>query len=448
MRGASGLSRTLWPALIGGAIALGCTERPAPEPKYAGTLHVKGLFTVTGPTADVSVSYTKAILDAVAAANADGGVRGHEVRLLWTDYGYDVATAVHAYAGWKADGGLTSVSTIFGWGTGDTLQLSGQVKEDQIPYISASYAGSLASPLPINKSVEVGPGQNKAVMTEGAPYNFFAGTDYSTAIRLAMKFVHDEGAQKIAFAYCDKSYCTDPIPAGKAYAARLGLAVGNDVGGPGLESTPEALARIDTLFRDYFADPANDGVDWVWIGNSTGTARPAIQAIKKYRPRAKIVTNIWGFDENLFTGCAGDAGVNPCIDDVYGVMSFAAYGDTRFPGMEALTAVHDAARAAAGESSSLYQDIRYVQGYASFALWRAAVESLVDQKKSVTGPNIKAALEAFDSIELGGLAEPLRFRAADHRPSNSARIYSFNQLGKLQFEKALTIDLEPDWLGW
>ena len=72
-------------------------------------------------------------------------------------------------------------------------------------------------------------GSEKTFNAKGAPFNFFAGTDYSTQIRIAMRFVQDKGGHKVAFAYCTGStFCTEPIPAGKTFAKEINLAIGPD----------------------------------------------------------------------------------------------------------------------------------------------------------------------------------------------------------------------------
>ena len=40
------------------------------------------------------------------------------------------------------------------------------------------------------------------------------------------------------------------------------------------------------------------------------------------------------------------------------------------------------------------------------------------------------------------------FTPEDHRPTNRVRIYSMNQFGKFQFEEAISVQLQTDWMGW
>ena len=45
-----------------------------------------------------------------------------------------------------------------------------------------------------------------------------------------------------------------------------------------------------------------------------------------------------------------------------------------------------------------WKNIRYVQGYVSFYVFRKGVEKLIDEKKEITGKNLKAAYESFRNL--------------------------------------------------
>ncbi|MGA9522572.1 MAG: ABC transporter substrate-binding protein [Myxococcaceae bacterium] len=418
-------------------IGSGCPQNETEPEEIKGTLQLRGLFDQSGPTADVGVSYSKGVIDAFREVNEAGGIRGYKVELQSFDYKYDPALALAKYNEWKADPSWGSVVSLMGWGTADAVKLSPEVARDEKPYVTASYAGILATPTPVEKTVGLPDGTQYAVKSSGAPYNFFGGTDYSTSLRIGLSFAKDKNAKKVAFAYCSAGYCTEPIAAGKTWAASIGLTVAPDIR-PELTDSEEA---IDQKMATYFAE--NPDVDWVWIGNSKKTAIFAAKAIKKYAPNARLIVNVFGFDETVYSLCG-----EPCVGSMYGVLAFAAYGDVRYPGMEEVVRIHDKFRKADGEDLALYSDVRYVQGYVSFLLWRKALEKVLDEEKEITGPNLKAALESFTNVDMGGLTAPITFSATDHRPTAGARIYSVNSFGKLQFEDQLGVELLPDWLGW
>jgi branched-chain amino acid transport system substrate-binding protein len=327
--------------------------------------------------------------------------------------------------------------TFFSWGTPDTQMFSADATKEGKPFISGSYANTLATPVAQSHIITLpeGPKEFKA---EPAPYNFFAGTDYGTQARIGMEFVKKKGGHKVGYAYCSRSpFCAEPIAAGKTWAARIGLEQGPDVN-PELE---DATAAIDAKMKSYVE--ANRDVDWFWVGNSITTTLWTAKAVKKYNPAAKLIVNMWGMDERAWEMCGSD-----CVGNVFVVMSFAAFGDLRYPAMEEVVALHRKSRELDGDSPVRYANVRYVQGFVSFFVFRRAVEQLVDFGRPVTGPNLKQALETFRGLESGGLTAPITFTPDDHRPTNRVRVYSMNQFGKFQFEDEIAVQLERDWMGW
>ena len=427
----------VWLVVLMGSLlaATGCGSSEDDPPPIKGTLHIRSLVALTGATSDNGKDYYWGIKDAVREANArPGGIAGWRIEEQMFDHGYMKANWVAKYNEWKADPSFANVLMFFTWGTPDTSEFIEDAVAQGKPFISGSYATTLATPKPQTRMVTMPDGTERTFMAKGAPYNFFAGTDYSTQIRIAMKFAQEKGAKKVAFAYCTGStFCTEPIPAGKTYAKEINLAIGPDFN-PELADNAEA---IDTKMQAYAT--ANPNVDWFWVGNSTATTIPFIAAVKKYLPAAKVIANLYGFDERCGVQCSGNA---------YVVMSFANFGDTRYPGMAEVVRVHEKWRKADNEDPSSYKNVRYVQGFVSFLMLQKAIEDLERAGKPITGANVKQTFETFQARDVGGLTAPLTFTADDHRPTNLTRIYSMNEFGRLNFEAETKVDLKPEWLGW
>src|SRR5262249_24748457 len=96
----------------------------------------------SGATADVRVPFGHGTAHARAYVNQRGGVIGTKVNVDSVDYGYQVPRAVPQYKKWVGE----KVAAILGWGTADTEALTSFVAQDQIPYVSASYAAALTDP--------------------------------------------------------------------------------------------------------------------------------------------------------------------------------------------------------------------------------------------------------------------------------------------------------------
>ncbi|MGQ0503811.1 MAG: ABC transporter substrate-binding protein [Myxococcaceae bacterium] len=402
-------------------------------------IHLRGIFAITGPVADQTAPLNAGLLDSIRDANDNGGILGHPIEIQYEDFQYVPQNALDLYNKYKADTeAWAKVSTIFGTGTADTLKLGPELVKDSKAFMTFSYAGSLASPSPVKKTITLPDNSTVAIDTPGFPYVFFAGTDYSTMVRVGLEFVKKQGGRKVAFAYCSVGVCTEPIPAGKLHAAALNLQVTADIR-PELTETQE---QINAKVSAFFAN--NPDTDWVWIANTRVTAVRTAKAVKQFGPPGvKMIVNTNAFDEAVFGECSND-----CVSNYFGVLPVAAYGDLRYPGMDAVVALHDRIRAADGQPTTLHANLQYLKGYLTFFIWRKAVEQVLQAGQELTGPNIKAAFETFSGLDTGGVSPPLTFTPTDHRPMSRGRIYSINSFGKFQYEDEPTVELKPEWLGW
>jgi branched-chain amino acid transport system substrate-binding protein len=433
--------------LVTSTFAMGCgSDEPGgmnTTPK--GTIHVRTMTVLTGATSENGLPHYQGIKDALREANETGGIRGWLIEEKTVNHSYMQAMWTAAYDDWKAnDADFGKVIQFFSWGTPDTQQFSMEAATRQVPWISGSFSTTLATPLPQMRTVRMPDGMDRTFVAAGAPYNFFVGTDYSTQIRIAMDFVKKRGGTKVAFAYCGTSgFCTEPIPPGQTYAVSVGLQLRPDVK-PGLGDTYEA---VDMMVKTYAESlmPGDDTGLWFWVGNSIFSSTHFAKATKKYLPNAKIIMNLYGMDERTFALCGAD-----CVDRVFSVQAFAAFGDTRHPGMEEVLRVYNKWRMKDGHSldDAMLKNMRYVQGYVSFLLFRRGIEKLVDDKKELTGKNLKEAYESFRQLQTGGLTPPISYTGEDHRPTNRTRIYSMNAAGKLEYQDEISIPLQAEWLGW
>jgi len=392
--------------LVAGLAFWGCAKKEA-EP-----IKVGGIFDITGPTSAVGKDYAQAAKDAERYINEHGGVNGRKIQLIANDYAYKIPEAVSLYKQYKD---VDGVFVIQGWGTGDTNALKQQVNKDKIVYISASYDSNLNDP-------------------SKTPYNFYVGTSYSDAIRLAMKFIKDNFAEmfpdagdrapRVVFLYPDHPYGKAPIPAGKAMAKELGIEVGPDeiVGLRAIDATSQLLHM-----KEF--DP-----DWAWTGGTTPSTSVIVKDAAKLGLRTKFISNVWGFDENLIK-LVGDAG----NERIYGMAPFAFWGED-VPGMEA------AMQAAKKTDPEGTHTVRYIQGWtAMMVMWEGLKRA--DNAGELNGPGLKKALETLDEFDTGGLTAPITFTPSDHRPNTSLRIFkmSNNQLVPVT---SVSVEREDRFLGW
>ena len=356
---------------------------------------VGGIFDITGGTADVGKDYAQGAVDAAAYINKNGGVRGIPIKLIANDYAYKIPEAVTLYKKYKD---VDKVFVIQGWGTGDTNILTPMITKDQIVYMSASYDGNLNDPK-LN------------------PYNFYIGSSYSDHIRMAMKYAKDQGAKKVVFIYPDHPYGKNPIPAGKAMAAELGLEVGPDIN----VSLSETDATSQLLQMKEF------NPEFAWVGGTTASTAVIIKDAAKLGLETKFLINTWGIDENL-PKLAGDA----ANGRAFGFIAVRPYG---------------------WKDASMWQVIKDTAGDKGLSLhynkaWTSMMIMWEGMKraKELTGASLKEALETMRDVDTGGLTPPLTYTPEDHRATTTCGLYTITD-GKLTLVEDITIERKPEYMG-
>ena len=123
--------------------AIEATEVPAEEP--AAELRTDNLEgeTITfyhfgdlsGPLAGITGPLINGFNDAVAAVNANGGIRGAQIELQFTDTQSSVDEAVAAYDRYTSED--DNILVMFTYGSGDGEALASRFVEDQIPNLAA-----------------------------------------------------------------------------------------------------------------------------------------------------------------------------------------------------------------------------------------------------------------------------------------------------------------------
>ncbi len=435
-----------------------------------GTIGVRVTADLLGPTKVVSEPLFFGHYDHLREINESGGIRGCKLDIQWQEVASDPTKIGTAYAEWKQDPSWSTVVSVITGSTPETLGITeaALAAGDKVVVISGSYLSALASPTAISKkvsfpemSVDFKEQQFDTVKTsKGYPYNFYPGTDYATGARIAMYHVSMQGGKRVGFFHCTSDYCKSPLEAAKTTAVtKYGLKIGRDLV---IEQTDKADV-IETNVLKYFqeeidhkkADASYAMVDWVWMGNTTGTTALLGRALARVRselvPKVNVqmIVNNWGFDEMLY-GLCGDA----CVDHVHGIAPILPYGDARAAGMAAVARIHDKWRGIDAQSQDgggvgPYQNIRYVTGFLNVKLLQLAIEAVLDRGKPVNSTEIKAALESFRDVAMGGLTSPITFKPTDHRPQSTEFIYKIGADGKLVYEPPdRTIFLEEEWLGW
>jgi len=407
-------------------------------PAHAQQITLGHLADYTGATSDVGTPFGQGIADTFAWINKKGGINGKPITVDTVDYGYQVPRAVAQYKKWSA--GDNKVAAIVGWGTADTEALTGFLVQDQIPYLSASYAGALTDPT------------GASGKAKPAPYNFFYGPSYSDALRGMLTWAAEDwkakgkaGQPKYVHMGANHPYPNAPKEAGETLAKELGFEV--------LPAIQFALTPGD--YSAQCLTLKSSSANYAYLGNTAGSNISVLKACKAAGVDVQFMGNVWGMDENA-AKAAGDAANGV----VFPVRTAVAWG-VDAPGMKTVMEISKMS----DPSGTTYRPVHYVAAVCTALYMREAVEWAA-KNGGATGPNVvKGFYHKKDWVpaDMDGVCNPATWTETDHRPTTRVEIYRMkvagatdaplNDLvrnGTIKLEKVKTIDLprKPEWLGW
>jgi branched-chain amino acid transport system substrate-binding protein len=346
-----------------------------------GTIRIGAIFDRSGPTSDVGVPYSDGINAYIALANARGGLRGRRIELVSQDTSYNVARSEAFYQQLRTSG----IVAILGWATADTEAFKGRVAADRLPYLSASYAESVADP-------------------DETPYNFFIAPSYSQQMRIALRFIAKQSKNrrvKAVVFHHNSPFGQSPLEDGKRYIERKRLRI--DYSTETMPTGATDLTAQLTRARD---------ANWIIVQNTSSPAATLVRDAARLGLRARIILLNWAADE-LFVSLAGRA-----AKGVYGVQPF---GTTALK-VRGLKAPADWLKRNGGGSIHR-KGIHFVQGWYTTAVLVEAIRRLAAGGDEVNGPNIKAMLESMPAFDSGAVTAKVKFTKSYHAGQRSSRIF-------------------------
>jgi len=335
---------------------------------------------LTGATADVGRPYNEGMLAYVDHLNGSGGIRSRKVVALSEDYAYKVPNAEEKYKKYVQAG----VIAIQGWGTGDSEALRTKVKDDELPFMSASYAEVLTDP-------------------KRSPYNFVVAPTYSDQMRIALdQIAAAEPAAQVAVFHHDSPFGNAPVADGETWIKEKSYQLGYK---------SYAMKSGATDYVGLLQQAKSQAAKYIVIQNVSSPAATVARDLAAQKLGMKIVCLNWCSDE-LFIKLAGPAAEGHLMVQPFAPPSVAKPG-------------HEAVRAYA-QKKGLDLDakgLHFVQGWYTMHVMAKGIEKLLTDGKPLTGPNLRAALEAQGPVDTGGVIGPIRFSADSHRGATASGVY-------------------------
>jgi branched-chain amino acid transport system substrate-binding protein len=335
---------------------------------------------LTGATADVGKPYNEGMLAYVDKINAAGGIRGSKIKALSEDYAYKVPNAEEKYKKYVAEKAVA----IQGWGTGDSEALRSKVKDDELPFMSASYAEALTDPAQ-------------------SPYNFVVAPTYSDQMRVVLDYIAaQDPAAQVAVFHHDSPFGTAPLADGQQWVKDKGYQLG-------FKAYPMTAGATDQI--GLLQQAKAQGAKYVVIQNVSSPAAVVARDIAAQKLDMKIVCLNWCSDE-LFVKTAGDAAEGHLM-----VQPFAPPSAGK-PGHQ------EVRQYCQGKGIDLdAKGLHFVQGWYTMHVMVKGIEQVLTNGKELTGPNLRTALETMPAVDTGGVTGPIKFSAESHRGSTASGIY-------------------------
>ena len=366
-------------AVLSLAAAAACGDGGGSEADDA--IVVGAVFDLTGPTADVGTDYADGMRGFADWLNLQGGIEGRPIRLIYQDYAYQISRAEQLYRQFVTEGAVV----FMGWGTGDTEALRPYVSEDQIPFSSASLSHILGDP-------------------SQAPYNFLVATSYTDQFRIALKWIadnHGEGTPVVALMHNASPFGLSPSRhGGTEFAAALGI-----------ELSLFEMPRGAVDFTAEFSRIRQSGAEYVVFQNTSGPVAVALQNARSLGLEATYICLNWCSNAQLVQ-LAGEA-----AEGVMGTIPFAPL-TVDVPGTRVIRDYLESK----GESIEGRTNA-YTQAWWTFAVFANAMSEVLASGQELSGANIKAALEGFAELDMGGVTVPITFTPDDHLGAKGLRIF-------------------------
>lgn len=369
-------------ALLAAACGRGASDDGGGEQARGDPIIIGGVFDLSGITADIGAPYAEGVRDYVDWRNAQGGISGRPIDLRWQDYRYEVPVSEQLYTQFVSEGAVA----FQGWGTGDTEALRAKVADDQIPFMSASYAATLTDP-------------------DQTPYNFVVALSYSNQMRIALQYIAAQNPGRhveVAVFHLDAPAGTSPLEDGRSYIEQRGLDIGYQT---------YVMPTGATDYAGELTRAQRQGADYLIVLHTSTPAATLARNAQDQGLDARILC--WNFcADELFVEHAGAT-----AEGALGILPFAPPAQAEGDDTSDIAAFLEEKGSSLGDVS-----LHYAQGWYTMHVMAEGIAAVVAAGQQVTGPAIKAALESMRPIDTP-VTTAIDLSPDSHEGMSSARVY-------------------------
>ena len=384
--------------LAGAAAGTATLGMPAYLRAMSGEFIIGASLPLTGPFATAGQLIAPAFSLYEKIINDEGGIAGTKIKFSTEDSGYVPQNALANYQRLLASEG-DKVVAYYGDSTGFMKLVGPELKGDQARMMtSTSFASELANP-------------------ETHPYQFMSGPTYEDQFNILLQDIAAKGGKTVAFVHSNTEFGTDPIKAGQAKAAELGLEVVL------VESTKPQGADIPT----HVTKIAQANPDYCILqGYVTGVWPQLIGGARQFGLTTKFMGTFWGMEKLIADRVTAEAG--PFLEGYTGIMPYRySYDQADAPRYQRYAAFQK--KAFAGTPLENYMPTWGLQSLCSLELGIEALRRVANKGMELTADNAAEELAGITDWDSGGFFGPKV--SMNNNKIGTGRVYSYSTETKL-----------------
>lgn len=288
--------------------------------------------------------------------------------------------------------------------TGATADVGTPYNEGMLAYVDKLNAGGGIDGHKI-KALSENYAYKVEVLTDPSqsPFNFVVAPTYFDQMRVALdQIAGQDPTAQVAVFHHDSPFGTAPLADGQMWIAQRGYQLG-------FRTYPMKAGSTD--FVGLLQQAQSQDAKYVVMQNVTSPAAVVARDIAAQKLGMRIVCLNWCADE-LFVKTAGAA-----AEGHWMIQPFAPPTANK-PGHQE---VRDYAKSKGVDLDA--KGLHYVQGWYTMHVMAKGIEKVLSDRKELTGPELRKALESMSAVDTGGVIGPVKFSAESHRGATASGVY-------------------------
>ena len=328
---------------------------------------------ITGRFAFAGKHINEGLMDSLAYANEQGGVKGKKLKYIYQDTGYDLKRAIATFKQLIAQ---ESPVMMYGESTGQGKALAPEINDRyRVVYGSTSFSEELAD-------------------RSKNPYMFVSGPTYAQQFGVLLQYIADNPkkkgvAPKVAFFYSDTEFGRDPIPYARQKAKELGIeVVAEEVTKVGAVDVTSQLLDLKRKKPDYC----------IFQGYVVSPISAVMSGAKDFGLDITFMGTFWAMSKMLLDKLGPDGegymGVMPYsywyMDDVPMIQEIQKYNKKHYPDVT-------------------YRPNSYMQGWFTGMVFAKLARMCAERNLPITGENLKDMIPKIKNWDTNGFAGVVSF---------------------------------------